>query len=163
MAADAKAVRAWLAGLVLALGVLSVVATAVALPRLLLARWRPQLDLRMLREMAEPLQHPTAARALFDQVPAARGTAADFLRAQSPAWLGALRDETAVPAGPGWQVRKAQVERSGVPLAEVAGLLVQAEGHRPPWRAAGLLLEAEGTGGVVRVALDLQRVERAGP
>ena len=35
MAADAKTVRAWLAGLVLALGVLSAIATAVALPRLL--------------------------------------------------------------------------------------------------------------------------------
>lgn len=158
-----KQLRPFAAGLALGLGILSAVSTAVALPRLLLARWRPALDLRMLREMAEPLQRPTAARALFAQTPPARGNAADFLRAQASSWFDALKDETAVPAGPGWQLRKAKVERSGVAMAEVASLLAQTETQRPPWRAAGLLVQPEGADGMVRVTLDLQRLERASP
>lgn len=163
MAAAWSRVRPALAAVTLAAGALAALTTALGLRADLVALWRPHLDMRMLRDMAEPLHAPVAARRLFEQAPPARGTAADFLRTQAAGWAESMKEETAVPAGPGWQVRKAQVARDAVPMAEAALLLEQAEAQRPPWRAASLTLEPVGTAGVVRVELGLERIERVAP
>ncbi len=160
MASMGNRLRPLLAAAALLAGVVALAATAMQAPRLLLSAWRPHLDRKLLREMAGPLREPAAARKLYEVAPPARGTAADFLRGERAAWAELVRGETVQPAGPGWSLREARVESTGLPMAEVAQLLERAEAQRPPWRAGRLSVEALDTNGNVRLELTLRRLER---